>query len=396
METTMEAVAVEEKKRRRERGQHGLGNVYSHRANWWLDVRITKIRHRIKLGPIKLLEKREARQIAQDRIKELLMPKASEPRPVVGAIPFSEFATKYVAMSTELKTGWKKYAGLKPEDTQFQHALEFFGEKSLKDITTSDVEDFRRKLLTRKVGKHQLKPASANRYVSMLRAAFYWAMANGLAGSNPVIELADKMLKEAPIATRVLKRDEQDKLLKCLPTWLRLAVIFCLQTAARRGDVVNLTWKSVNRSHVEFLETKEGKKRAVSLSKDAKSILDALRPENAKPDACVFEPSTSRKTLAFNIRREWDRAVRTCAIPRIRFHDLRHTALTRLVESRVDLTTVMQIAGHASLKTTQKYLHSSDERKQKAVDKLSEFGRYLPTALAPHLVEMPVSGRIIN
>ena len=64
--------------------------------------------------------------------------------------------------------------------------------------------------------------------------------------------------------------------------------------------------------------------------------------------------------------------------------------------ARVDLTAVMEIAGHASLKTTQKYLHSRNERKQKAVDKLSEFGRYLPSTFAPRLVERPVSGRIIN
>ena len=157
--------------KRRNKGRHGLGHVYKHRANWWLDARIKGKRHRVKLGPVKLLEKREARVIAESKIKEMLMPK---PEPIKGVLSFSEFAEKFVAMSVETKRGWEQYAEKKPNQTPFKHAAEFFGSTLLKDISTTRVEEFRSYLLNKRVGKRFLKNASANRYVSMLRAALYW------------------------------------------------------------------------------------------------------------------------------------------------------------------------------------------------------------------------------
>ena len=54
-----------------------MGNIYVHRKNFWLDVRANGSRHRVKLGPCKIVEKREARRIADARIKELLLPEAA-------------------------------------------------------------------------------------------------------------------------------------------------------------------------------------------------------------------------------------------------------------------------------------------------------------------------------
>jgi integrase len=171
-------------------------------------------------------------------------------------------------------------------------------------------------------------------------------------------------------------------------------VIFNLQTAARRGDLLNLTWKGVHSDHVEFLHTKEGRMRSVMLSDNARTILATLRPPRIAENDFVFEPNVLRRTMESRIRREWNRATKKAGIPHIRYHDVRHTALTRMVVNGEDLETVRAIAGHASLRTTQRYLHSNDKLKQQAVEKLSEFGRYLPTAPENPLPENPVSVRI--
>jgi len=55
----------------------------------------------------------------------------------------------------------------------------------------------------------------------------------------------------------------------------------------------------------------------------------------------------------------------------IRFHDLRHTFASRLVESGVDVETVRELLGHHSITVTQRYTHSTDERKRKAVELLT-------------------------
>ena len=93
----------------------------------------------------------------------------------------------------------------------------------------------------------------------------------------------------------------------------------------------------------------------------------------------MFAPDVPRKTLISRIRHEWRAALKKSGIPKLRFHDLRHTALSRLIEKGEDIETVRDLAGHASLKTTQRYLHSNNRRKKIAVEKLAgDFECYLP------------------
>jgi integrase len=355
----------------RSKGRHGLGHVYKHRANWWLDLTHEGRRHRTKIGPIKLLEKRQARQIADERIRALMLPKPT-------------------------KRSWVRYRGKPAKETPLGYAVNFFNDTPLKDITPNRVEDFRLHLLNVAVGRRRLKRASANRYVSLLRHSFYWAIQNGDAEKNPVAALNQKMLDEEQASTRVLEEgEEQKKFLEAMPAWLRLITIFCLQTAARRGELVNLTWESLHPDSVELCETKDSEKRSIRLSPDARAILVLLRPKEIDPKAFVFEPSTPRKTLVSRIRREWKHALKNSRIARIRFHDLRHTALTRLIHKRTDIRTVKDIAGHSSLKTTQRYPHSSDKIQQQAVEKLSgDFRRYLSTAGQDSFENIPASATI--
>ena len=43
--------------------------------------------------------------------------------------------------------------------------------------------------------------------------------------------------------------------------------------------------------------------------------------------------------------------------PKIRFHDLRHTAITLMIAKNIDIKTVQSIAGHADITTTMGYIH---------------------------------------
>jgi integrase len=373
--------------------------VDHHRAAWWLDVRINGIRHRIKLGPLKLLEKRRAREIADMKIKELLAPKPPEQK---GTVPFTEFAKKFLARAVETKRSWAQYiehpgdaskTTIAMERTPLCHAVGFFGNTLLKDISTDRIEDFRSHLLNRKVGRRRMKPASANRYISLLRHVLNCAVRWGDLNSNPAAGV--NMLAEAPMPERVLSDAEQTALLDAMPDWLRRLTTFVLQTALRRGDVIGLTWAAVQGgSTLELVETKEGKRRHVPLNSTSKSILSVLMAgRKTKPTDYIFEPQLARSVLKWKLRRAWRRAVKASGIQPIRFHDMRHTALSRLVELGADVRTVQAIAGHSSLKTTQRYLHSSDRQKQAAVELLDK-GHRLPTTGVHNVSDLHVSGII--
>jgi len=55
---------------------------------------------------------------------------------------------------------------------------------------------------------------------------------------------------------------------------------------------------------------------------------------------------------------------------RVSSHTLRHTFLTRALEKTGDLAGVRDLAGHSSIQTTNRYLHSSEERMEKIIEKL--------------------------
>jgi site-specific recombinase XerC len=55
-----------------------------------------------------------------------------------------------------------------------------------------------------------------------------------------------------------------------------------------------------------------------------------------------------------------------------RFHDLRHTFASRLVEKGVDIIRVKELLGHSSVKITERYTHSNREERRKAVELLCQ------------------------
>ena len=52
-------------------------------------------------------------------------------------------------------------------------------------------------------------------------------------------------------------------------------------------------------------------------------------------------------------------------------HTLRHTAITHLVQSGVDLPTVKRISGHKTLSMVERYSHQNGAHIESAMDKLS-------------------------
>ena len=67
-------------------------------------------------------------------------------------------------------------------------------------------------------------------------------------------------------------------------------------------------------------------------------------------------------------------ALRRSKIERpFRPYDLRHTALTRRAMAGVDLPTLRELAGHANIQMTRRYVHPTPEHKKAAMEKLVAF-----------------------
>jgi integrase len=69
-------------------------------------------------------------------------------------------------------------------------------------------------------------------------------------------------------------------------------------------------------------------------------------------------------------------AVDAAKIRDFRFHDLRHTAATRMADAGANVIVIAEILGHGDIRTTKRYSHAMDESKRAAVGKLAETGAH--------------------
>lgn len=60
-------------------------------------------------------------------------------------------------------------------------------------------------------------------------------------------------------------------------------------------------------------------------------------------------------------------------IKNFRFHDLRHTAVTGMVDSGIDMVVIKEILGHSNIQTTMRYAHALESVKIKAIELLSSY-----------------------
>lgn len=99
------------------------------------------------------------------------------------------------------------------------------------------------------------------------------------------------------------------------------------------------------------------------------NLLYTLRSQNGNSDYIFINPKTRKPYV--DIKRAFNSACEQAVIKDFHFHDLRHNFASRLVRNGSDLNTVKELMGHASITTTQRYLHSRAKEKRQAVETLA-------------------------
>ena len=136
---------------------------------------------------------------------------------------------------------------------------------------------------------------------------------------------------------------------QCRNPWIKPVVIFALETAARRGEILALKWANVdlNRRTAKLLVTKTDTPRTVPLSGACIAMLRGL-PRSV--DGKVF-PVTIE-----TLKQAYERAVARAGIDDFTFHDLRHDALTRLAKLGFNVLELRAISGHTTATMLQRYV----------------------------------------
>jgi len=145
----------------------------------------------------------------------------------------------------------------------------------------------------------------------------------------------------------------------------------------RRGEILGLRWKDVDFDkgilYVRQTLSKDGKKflsgaktdssvRSIKLSNETIAVLKKHKARVAKeklkcgPDYVDYDLviCTSKGTPVNpeNLKRTFERLIKAAGVPKIRFHDLRHTHATMLLAQGVHAKVISERLGHSNIKTT--------------------------------------------
>lgn len=272
---------------------------------------------------------------------------------------------------------------------------EFFGNnRPLDSITPTDINNFkefmrerqiiekiklpnpdygkkgvRKKFIYKEVNKTiRVKDATINRHLSTISKMFNLCIAENMITQNPC-KIAGKY-REDNHKIRYLTAEEEERLFNAIDTdteYLRPIIITALQTGMRKSEIFNLRWPQVDfkKGFIDLLKTKSGKERKIPISTKLDKVLRSLYSVS-NSDYVFVNPKTGRPFV--DLKKSFHSLLNKANIENFRFHDLRHTVATRLVERGIELVVVQEILGHSKIETTMRYAHPVPERKKIAME----------------------------
>lgn len=348
--------------KKRRRWNYGFGSVYLRKTRqgadrWCIDFYDQERRVR---RVVKDAQGRGEAVIAlQAKVAEVFNGKF-KPKRRAESLRFADFAERYLNdYAKTSKRSWKTDASyLKP-------MKEFFGDVFLSSIAALDIEKFKTRRLEDGVTR-----STVNRCLAILRRMLNLAIDWGYLEESPMRKVGLFPVKDN-LKERILDREEEPRLLESCSEHLRAIVITALSTGMRRGEILGLKWDDADFQNrvLKVEKSKSGKQRFIEMNSPLFSLMRELRVKNPQAGHVFLNPKTGRPLA--DVKTAFKAACRRAGIKGLRFHDLRHTFATRLVEAGVDIVTVRDLLGHSSVRLTERYTHSRNELKRRAVEALA-------------------------
>jgi len=273
------------------------------------------------------------------------------------------------------------------EERNLKHLKPAFGTLLLIDVAAEDIADYQKSRM-----KAGAAPKTINLEIGTLRAVLrrhrLWAE------MQPDVKMM-AVREEVGVA---LSADQEKRLLAACGSLRSRALLpivtLALHTGMRRGEILSLRWHQVDFLNrlltVGASKTDAGSGRVIPLNEVALATLKtwATNFTDRKQDHCVFpsehyglsgDGKPHAKTIdpdipIGEIKSAWE-AAKAKADVSCRFHDLRHTACTRMLERGASLPIVASIMGWSpstTAKMAKRYGHIGSAVQRAALDALAQ------------------------
>ncbi len=257
------------------------------------------------------------------------------------------------------------------ERTTAKPILEALGDYSLAAVTSNLIANYRdQRLAARspKTGK-LLSGNTVRLELALLSHVFTIAIQEWRIGlvQNPVALTRKPRLPKSR-DQRITREEEASLFAECAKhsnPMLPWVVALAVETGMRKGEIASL-----RRSHVDLKrrvvylpETKNGGERSVPLTRKAAEVLEEALQYPLRPiDTDLIFWGDARDPVSgqrkpYDFTEAWEKARDRAGLSGLHFHDLRHEAVSRLVEAGLSDQEVAAISGHKSMQMLKRYTH---------------------------------------
>jgi len=252
-----------------------------------------------------------------------------------------------------------------------QHVIPILGNRPLSQITTFDVERYK---------KHRKGQEASNGTVNRELAALSHLLNKAMEWRwIPHKPCLIRLLKEEPSrivyltqeqVMRLIEEAKQDQNPHVYPF-----IVIGLETAMRRMEILSIRIRDIDlgRRIIHIPKAKSGS-REQPITKHLVEFLKGYIEAASPGQEWLFSSIGSCTGHTINIEKPFRRVVQASGLdPKVIVrHTLRHTAITHLVQAGVDLPTVKRISGHKTLAMVERYSHQNGAHIQAAMDKLEK------------------------
>lgn len=347
-------------------------------GNWKAVIRKTGWPTTIKTFRLKKDAVDWARRTEDDMVRGVFIQRAPSER-----ITFEAAMKRYLAEVTPTKRPTTQ----NNERKRATPLVDFFGKYSLAAITADLIAEYRDKRLAGedRMRNEKPQPRAANTVrleLALLGHLFTIVVKEWGLGLpfNPILNI--RRPAPGPGRNRRLAKDEEKLLLNAVDKhtnpMLSWIVRIAIETGMRSSEIVTLTRAQVDvdRRIVRLVDTKNTLPRTVPLSLAATeqfrlALNNPIRPVDT--DLIFFgEPGKDGVRRPYNFNKIWSDIKKKVGVTDFKFHDLRHEAVSRFVESGLSDQEVASISGHKSMQMLKRYTHLRAEDLVVKLDKLAK------------------------
>jgi len=347
--------------------------------------------------------KRKSKKIGRDKKLAVEAAKKIEAKLTLGDIGVAEDERPRVPTFKEYANQWLesygataiKYSTLESYKNELRnHILPVFGSKALDEITRADVKRY-----LYEEQKKGLSGATVRKHLAYFGNIINHAIDDEIIKVNPAQKLS-KLIprKDRRADINPLNKEEIQALLDTVQELYPRHYPFFLcaaRTGMRLGELLGLEWGAVDFfgrfievrqafSRHRLTDPKNKRIRKIDMSMQLLTVLkahkNAMREEAVKAgrpvSKWVFSPANGKPLTATTMaNRTFHRCLDRAGLRSVRFHDLRHSFASILIQQGESLAYVKEQMGHHSIQiTVDIYGHLSPEGNKSAVDRLDDSG----------------------